>query len=194
MALPDRTPITEADYLALEATSETKHEYANGEILAMTGASWNHNVICMNVGAQLNVQLADRNCTVTSNDLRLNVQSTRSYRYPDVMVICGEPQFVNDRTDTINNPIVVIEVLSEGTEIIDRDAKLHEYLQIDTVQEYLLIAQSEAKIERYLRQQSGDWLYSRVTELSDTLTLPSIDCTLKLADLYNKVTLSNEDE
>lgn len=192
MAAPHQHYWTEADYLAFEAASDIKHEFANGAIIAMTGASWKHNVICVNTSTTLNVQLATKDCRVTANDLRLKVLSKRSYRYPDVMVICGDPQFVDDRTDTISNPTVIIEVLSEKTALIDRNEKLDEYLQIEAVQEYVLISQAAAKIERYLRQESGDWLYSHATGLDSSLDLPSIDCVLALTDVYKKVTLESD--
>lgn len=190
MALPSQEVWTEAEYLAFEQDSAEKHEFADGKILAMTGASWTHNLICVNTSTTLNVQLANSDCRVTSNDLRLKVNSKHHYRYPDVMVICGAPEFVPKRNDTITNPKVVIEILSESTALIDRNDKLDEYIQIESVQAYVLISQSEAKVERYLRQAtSKDWLYTQVTGLDSILELPSIDCTLTLADIYNKVTL-----
>ena len=201
MALPPHQEyLTEAQYLAYEDESDLRHEYANGQIIAMTGASWTHNLICVNTSTSLNVQLMNKNCRVTSGDLRLKVSSRRHYRYLDVMVICGEPQFVANRVDTISNPVVVIEVLSESTALTDRNDKLEEYLQVDSVQEYVLISQSEPRIERYLRQTagdtsgeaSGDWLYSHASGLQNSIDLPSIGCTLALADVYNKVDLSAE--
>jgi Uma2 family endonuclease len=193
MALPDRKHWTEAEYLAFEQTSDMKHEYVDGKIVAMTGASWNHNLICVNTSTSLNLQLTNRDCRVTSNDMRLKVVSKLSYRYPDVMVVCGAPQFAGGRTDTITNPILIVEVLSETTALIDRNEKLDEYLQIDSLQEYVLISQDEPKIERYLRQPSGDWLYTQVVGLQHSIDLPSIGCKLALSDVYKKVTLTPED-
>lgn len=188
MALPTPETMSEADYLAMDDASEIRHEYANGQALAMTGASWNHNLICVNIATQLNRQLAQKNCHVTTNDLRLKVLSRKHHRYPDVMVVCGEPQFVDERTDTISNPTMIAEVLSATTALTDRNEKLEEYLQIETVQEYLLVSQTEAKIERYRRQPSGDWVYSRISGNQSQIKLPSLGCTLMLANVYQKVT------
>ncbi|MEQ8673653.1 MAG: Uma2 family endonuclease [Aggregatilineales bacterium] len=190
MALPSQDLWTEAEYLAFEQESAEKHEFADGKIIAMTGASWVHNLICVNTSTTLNVQLADTECHVTSNDLRLKVDSKHHYRYPDVMVICGTPEFVLKRNDTITNPVVVIEILSESTALIDRNDKLDEYTRIESVQAYVMISQTEAKIERYLRQaDSADWLYTRVSGLESVLEIPPIHCTLKLSEIYNKVEL-----
>lgn len=194
MALPSQQYLTEAAYLAFEDDSDFKHEYANGQVVTMTGASWAHNIISVNTSTSLNVQLAQKDCRVTAGDMRVKVLAKESYRYPDVMVICGEPEFVQERQDTISNPTVVIEVLSEGTALMDRNEKLEEYIQIETLQEYVLISQAEAKVERYLRQESGDWLYTQATGLESSIALPSIECTLALTDVYNKVTLEADDK
>ena len=192
-ALPEQVPtgMTEAEYLELECTSEIKYEYAGGEVFAMTGASWNHNIISVNTSTRLNIQLVNQDCGVTGSDLRLKVIAEGSYRYPDIMVICGEPQFVDDRVDTVSNPTVVIEVVSPSTALVDRNDKLNEYLQLDSLQEYILISQHEARVERYLRHQS-DWLYTQVAGLQNSLDLPSISCTLKLSDIYQKVSFAQD--
>jgi Uma2 family endonuclease len=183
--------MTEAEYLAFEEQSELKHEFVNGEILAMTGASWKHTVICTNLGIAIGRQIADKNCTAVLADMRLKVESTVSYRYPDMMVICGEPEFVNKRVDTISNPTVIIEVLSTATALIDRNEKLREYRQIDTVQEYLLVSQNEARIEKFVRQNKDVWIYTETIGLLKALDLPSIGCVLKLADVYNKISFDS---
>lgn len=189
MAISQPDSWTEAAYLAFEETSDIRHEFTDGVLVAMTGGSWNHNLICVNTSTTLNMQLADTDCRVTSNDMRLKVAARVSYRYPDVMVICGVPQFHTDRVDTITNPTVVIEVLSASTALTDRNDKLGEYLQIPSVREYGLISQHETKIERYLRQPSGNWLYTQVSDPTGSIDLPSLGCTLALADVYRKVTL-----
>ncbi len=192
-ALPQPEPsvVTETEYLEFECASELKYEYVDGDIVAMTGASWNHNVICVNTSTSLNNQLVDKPCMITANDLRLKIATARSYRYPDVMVVCGEPSFVDERVDIIDNPIVVVEVLSDSTALVDRNEKLHEYLQLASLQEYVIVSQYVPKIERYLRQDSGDWLYTQVTDMNSSVNLPSINCKLTLADMYRKVSFDN---
>ena len=183
--------MTEAEYLAFEEQSEVKHEFANGKIYAMTGASWNHNVICANLSIAIGRQLIDKNCTIVPGDLRLKVTSTLSYRYPDIMVICGQPNFVDKRTDTISNPTVIIEVLSAATALIDRNEKLREYRQIETVQIYLLVSQNEARVEKFVRQDKDAWVYTETIVLEKSLDLLSIGCVLVLADVYNKVSFDS---
>lgn len=185
--------MTEAEYLEFEENSEFKNEYVNGRVYAMAGASWTYTVINQSTGTTLDMQLLDKPCIVVSSEIKLKVESKKvSFRYPDIMVVCSEPQFVNERVDTIDNPTVIIEVLSPSTALEDRNAKLEEYTCLKSLQEYVLISQDEAKIERYLRQQSGDWLYSNVRGLDAKLKLPSIGVTLDFAFVYKKVTLKHE--
>jgi Uma2 family endonuclease len=183
--------MTEAEYLEFEQNSDLKHEFVDGKVYAMTGGSVRQNVICLNVGTTLNVQLADKDCIVSSPDTRVKVRSRISYRYPDVTVICGQVEYAENRVDTITNPIVLIEVLSPGTAVVDHNQKLDEYIQINSLQEYVIISQNDAKIERYLRQESGDWLYTQMTGLDAVLDLPSIGCKLALADVYRKLSLTD---
>jgi len=192
MALPDHNQLTEAEYLTFEDDADTKHEYAAGQVIAMTGASWAHNVIGVNVSSQLHSQLIGKTCTVTANDLRLKVEAEVSYRYPDVMAVCGEPSFIKGRTDTITNPTLIVEILSKTTAFIDHNTKLDEYTQIPTLQAYLLIDQTQAKLIRYLRQGAQDWLYTAFTGLDAHVQLPFIGCELRLADVYENITLNGD--
>jgi Uma2 family endonuclease len=192
VAASQQEPIrmTEAEYLAFEQDSDIKHEFVNGDVFAMTGASWRHNVICSNVNIALGGQLANKDCTVVASDMRLKVASRVSYRYPDLMVVCGDPAFVDDRTDTISSPTVVIEVLSASTALVDHNEKLHEYIRLTSLHEYILISQDAAQVERFLRQEADEWLYKQITGIESRLDLRSIGCTLALSDVYNKVTFN----
>lgn len=182
-----------AEYLDFEEKSEIRHEYVNGRILAMAGASWNHTVITQSTGTVLDNQLLDTPCVVVSSEVKLKVDSKKvSFRYPDIMVVCAEPQFEENRTDTIINPTVIVEVLSPSTALEDHNVKLDEYTRLDSLQEYLLISQDEAKIERYLRQESGDWLYTNVKGLGSSLELASIGVKLDFASVYKKITLKHD--
>lgn len=185
--------MTETEYLEFEDNTDLKHEYANGRIVAMTGGSLRHNIVTSNTSTTLNNQLKDKDCIVPSNDTRVKVDSERvSYRYPDVTVICGEPEFFDDLVDTITNPIVLIEVLSPSTEIDDRNDKLDEYLRLQSLQEYVLISQNQAKIERFLRHESGEWRYTKAQGIETSLHLESIKCDLVLSDIYLKVTFEDD--
>jgi Uma2 family endonuclease len=186
--------MTEAEYLAFEEQSEIKHEFVNGEVFAMTGASTNHNLICSNTIVTLGSQLADKDCFVLTSDTRVKVQSKRSYRYPDITIICGQIQHFNNRVDTVINPTVLIEVLSPSTAVVDLNQKFDEYTQIASLQEYVIIAQDETKIRRFLRQDSGDWLLTQAIGLDTSLELPSLGCRIALADIYRKVTFDLPDD
>ena len=196
MAQPqEKDPLymSESEYLEFEEKSETRHEYVNGRVKAMAGASWTHTVITQSTGTTLDMQLLDTECVVVSSEIKLKVDSKKvSFRYPDVMVVCGEPDFVDNRVDTIDNPKLIVEVLSPSTALEDRNEKLDEYTRLESLQEYVLISQDEARIERYLRQDSGDWLYSNVRGLDASLILPSIGVTLDFTFVYKKITLKHD--
>ena len=124
--------------------------------------------------------------------MRVFVPKTRLYAYPDIVVVCGEPQFLDDVPDTLINPLVLIEILSDSTEGYDRGEKFKNYRSIDSVREYVLVTQDRPAIEKYIRHGDGFWMLSDATGLDATITLESIDCTLKLADVYDKVKFSKE--
>jgi Uma2 family endonuclease len=187
MALPQYDPyMTESEYLAFERESDIRHEYVDGEIYAMSGGSWNHSVIISNTNRSLGNQLEGQPCISISSEMRLHVASAKAYRYPDVMVVCGEPLIREDRTDIITNPIVLIEVLSPSTASIDHIEKKYEYFQIPTVNEYLIVSQDKPQIERYLRQNDDTLLNDMVSGLDAMIELSSINCTLEPSDVYQQ--------
>ncbi len=189
MALSNQQPYTSPEeYLELERASDQRHEYVAGEVYAMAGGSWNHSVIISNTNRSFGNQLVGKGCTSLASDMRLHVSSVKAYRYPDVLVVCGEPQFHNNQTDIITNPIVVVEVLSQSTASVDHIEKKYEYFQIPSVNEYLLISQDQPHIERYLRQDDDSLLNNTVSGLDAVMNLPSIHCTLKLSDVYQDIT------
>jgi Uma2 family endonuclease len=179
--------LTPEQYLEMERKSETKNEYLNGEVFAMTGASRWHNRIVINLVYGLESQLHTRPCSVYSNDLRVKVQKSGLYTSPDIVVGCGEEKFEDEHLDTLLNPLLVIEVLSDSTEAYDRGAKFAHYQQIDSLMEYLLIAQERYSVEQYVRHSGKEWLYSIVTSADGKASLKSIECELKLAEIYFKV-------
>jgi Uma2 family endonuclease len=187
MSLQPSAYLTPKEYLALERGAEYKSEYLAGEIFAMAGTSERHNLIAGNVFAELHAQLRKRPCKVYVSDVRLKVNRTGLYTYPDVMVVCGETQFADDQQDMILNPTVIIEVLSESTEGYDRGKKFEHYRKLDSLSEYILIAQDRYHVERYVRQPDNQWLLAETDNVHDTLSLTSIACNLALADIYDKV-------
>jgi Uma2 family endonuclease len=186
---PDLTP---EEYLALERQAQHKSEYVNGRIYAMTGASRAHNLIVGNLVRELGTQLRGRPCETYASDMRVKVNQTGLYTYPDVVVVCGEPHFEDAQVDTLLNPTAIIEVLSESTESYDRGEKFAHYRRLQSLQEYVLIAQDKVRAECYVRE--GDrWILSEVAELDETLVLTSVGCTLRLRDVYERVDLGNPD-
>jgi Uma2 family endonuclease len=176
-----------AEYLNFERKSEIKHEYIAGDVLSMSGASAAHNVITANALASLHRQVLQRNCTVFPSDMRVGIIQQNIYVYPDVTVVCGTIEFGDAEQDTVLNPTVIIEVLSPSTENYDRGKKSQYYRTIPSLQEYLLIAQGEYYIEHFVRYSEHQWLFSEVMQEQGSLHLASIDCTLQLQDIYNKV-------
>lgn len=187
MSLQPKPHLTPEEYLACERATEEKHEYFQGEVFAMGGASLTHVRVVSNLVRTLGSQLLGKPCEVLATDMRVNVSRTGLYTYPDVSVLCDEPQFDDDQRDTLLNPRLIIEVLSPSTEAYDRGKKFSHYLTIESLAGYLLVAQDQPRIEQYIRQPSGDWLWHEATGLEGTIRLPSIECELKLAEVYDRV-------
>src|SRR5580698_4761492 len=160
MSASPRPRVSPEQYLEAERAAEFRSEYYDGRIYAMSGGSWVHSVVIGNLTAALVVALKKRPCSVTSSDLRLRVSPAGLYTYPDVMVVCGEPRFVDQRTDTVVNPALVIEVLSPSTEGYDRGFKAAQYRTIESLKEYALVSQSEARVEVFRRESAHEWLMS----------------------------------
>ena len=189
MASNPKTYYTAEEYLALERSSEIKHEYYNGEIFAMSGATEEHVLIVTNLVVELGSQLKTGRCKVYSNDLRVRVSPTGLYTYPDVIVLCDEARFSDTQEDTLVNPALIIELLSESTKDYDRGGKFEQYRTIDSFVEYLLIAQDRPHVEHYARQRDGSWLFHETNNLEDTLQLKSAPCSLRIADIYARIEL-----
>lgn len=193
-AQPEAT-ISEEAYLEAERSGTIKHEYFRGRIYVMTGAKESHNLIAANTLASLHGQLRKKPCRVYPSDMRIKVLRTGLNTYPDVVVVCGQPLFTDDVRDTIVNPTVIVEVLSSSTERYDRGVKFQNYRTVDTLQDYVLVSQEHHHIECYTRQESGLWLLQEVDGIKEKIDIRSIECTLSLQDVYEKVELeeSNND-
>lgn len=183
-AMPRLTP---EEYLVIERQADTKSEYLNGEMFAMSGASRWHNLVTTNLAGELRAQLKGRACEVYSSDQRVHIPATRLYTYPDVVVVCGEPRFEDALLDTLLNPKLVIEVLSPTTEAYDRGEKFEHYQSIESLLEYLLVDPARPRVEHYLRQDGNHWFLTVLESLDATLPLTSIQCKLPLAEIYDKV-------
>lgn len=179
--------LTPEQYLEIERKAEFKSEYYNGEMFAMSGAREAHVLLVLNATWILGPQLRSRPCRLYSNDMRVRVNATGLYTYPDISVVCGERQFLDDRRDTLLNPTLLIEVLSESTEAYDRGRKSEHYRSLPSLREYLLIASDRISVDLFTRQADDHWLLTAVGKPEDIIQLDSVGCQLKLGDLYENV-------
>lgn len=183
---------TAAEYLALERRATYKSEYVNGHIIAMSGASRRHNLIAANISRELSSQLRGRPCESYISDMRVRVSETGLYTYPDVVAVCGDIRFADEQTDTLLNPAVIVEVLSASTEAYDRGDKFAHYRRLASLHDYVLVSQDAVRVEHYVRQ-GEKWLLSEANLPTDTVSLASIQCTLVLEDIYDKVRFDTAD-
>lgn len=186
MASEPKHRLTVHDYLTLERRAETRSEYLDGEMFALAGASHEHNVIVTNTVAALRPQLRAKGCTLYANDMRVRTPAD-FLAYPDVVVLCGERKFDDPRRDTILNPTIIFEVLSDSTRDYDRGTKFAYYREVPSLAEVLLIAQDRPHVEHYVRQASDRWVLIELNDLGSVLELPTIDCKLALTDVYEEV-------
>ena len=204
MLLNKKYKITPQEYLIAERLSESKNEYFNGEIFAKAGASMEHNQISSNIVRVLGNQLVESQCTVLANDMKIKIEAIEKYTYPDIVVVCGNVEFEQDKensddkaikdeyereNDILLNPIVIMEILSASTEGYDRGDKFSHYQFIDSFIEYLLISQYVCRVEKFIRQKDKTWIYSTYSNLEDTVKIESINCDLPVAEIYRKVNL-----
>lgn len=190
MALPQRyiekDEYTEEEYLRWEKDAPYKSEYVHGEIRAMAGGTENHGAIAVNVSAELRAALRGRGCRTLSSDVKVRTPSG-VFRYPDVSVVCGQSHYHGRGRSVITNPLIVVEVLSDGTAATDRGEKLQEYQTIESLQAYLLVDQDSPRVACYTRRENGHWDYHTVTGLENALTIPTLEITLALAEVYDEI-------
>ena len=187
MSLPVRSGVTEAEYLAFERASDEKHEFHAGRIYALAGTSREHGLVALNLGAELRGALRGRPCETFVGDIRVRVSDTGLSTYPDVVVACGEPAWLDAEVDTLLDPTVVVEVLSPSTERYDRGDKFAHYCRLPSLAEYVLVATERPRVERFARQ--GDvWVLSEADGLDATLALDALGCRIPLAAIYERVT------
>jgi Uma2 family endonuclease len=190
MATNPKTYLTPEQYLEIERKAEFKSEYYQGEMFAMGGARWTHNRLVANLIASLHQQLHAGPCQTLPSDMRVQVDATGLYAYPDVIVVCGEPKFLDENRDTLLNPRLIVEVLSPSTEFYDRVRKFELYRSVESVSEYLLVSSVRVSTDLYTRQPDDRWLLSTATRIEDSFELQSVGARLVLSDLYEKVDLA----
>lgn len=179
---------TPEEYLALEEKAEYRSEFNDGFIVAMAGGTINHAQITANISRNLGNRLT-KNCTSLTQDVKVRVENYRKFYYPDVLVICGEPILFQKRNDTITNPILLVEVISESTEAKDRGEKMLAYRTLDSLQEYVLVSQNSAVVEQFSKNQDGKWIHSATIGLKSKVYFESIAVEISLEEIYQRVKL-----
>jgi Uma2 family endonuclease len=180
--------ITEEAYLAEERRSSVKHEYYNGSVYAMAGASERHNLIAINIAASLHGQLRGKGCRVYPSDMRLKIVKTALNTYPDFAIVCGQSEFTDPvKRDTLLNPIIIIEILSPSTERYDRGMKFQHYRTIPSLKEYILVSQNDHVIEKFTRQATKEWVLTEAIGSEAEMALFSVQGSLVLKDVYDQV-------
>ncbi len=179
--------LTEFEYLELERAAEFKSEFFDGEMFAMAGGTPQHSLIATNLGREFGNGLKGKQCVPYNSDLRIKVEATGLFTYPDLSVICGPPRFPEGTDDTVVNPTVIVEVLSDSTEAYDRGKKFENYRQVPTLQEYLLVSQKEPRLELFTRQSDNTWVLSEAVGLESALELRSLSISLSLAEIFANV-------
>ncbi len=190
MSTVPNTRLTAEQYLAIERVAQFRSEFYRGEMFAMVGASRKHNLITVNVASELHRQFKDRKCEVYQSDMRVKVNATGLYTYPDVVATCDEPRFEDNHVDTFVNPKVIVEVLSPSTELWDRGKKFEHYRSIPSLRECVLISQDHVLVEKFAINADGEWALRDYRTLEDILDLDSISCQIKLSDIYARIDFS----
>ncbi len=192
-AEPQKKIISPEEYLVMEAVSPVKHEYFNGEIFQMAGASFFHNLLTMNISGLLFSRIDKKQCSVVQSEMRLKIEGSGLFTYPDVMVVCGRPELVKIKgLDSLLNPVLIVEVLSPSTEAYDKGDKFDHYRTLGSLQEYVLVWQDKKRVARYRRLKDGSWLLNDFIGESADIELTSVGCTLTVDEIYDKVELEDQ--
>ena len=183
--------ITQGEYLELERQAQTKSEYLNGDVFAVSGGTASHALIAPNLVGELRQKLTDRPSKTFTSDLRVKVSSSGLYTYPDVTVVCGELELADGPSDTVTNPILLVALLSEST--INYGEKFDFYRELPSLVEYLTVAQDKVQIEQHTRQVTGQWLLTETKDPGAVLILPSLAVEIRVVDIYEKVEFPNKE-
>lgn len=192
MERPEGREYTPEEYLTLEEKSSGRHEYFDGRIYAMTGGSADHARIAGNAFAALRARFAGRPCEAFISDIKVRVEASGLYTYPDVSALCGPPRFESERHGVLLNPSVLVEVLSPSTASYDRGQKFAHYRRVPSLREYVLVEQDQVHVERFARvdARGDEWAMSVIEDIEASVELPSIDCAIPLRELYERVELA----
>jgi Uma2 family endonuclease len=188
-AVPKSSFSSFQDFLEWEQQQEERYEYTEGQVFAMSGGTYNHSVVAQSIGAALmnGIKVSGKNCTVANCDLKVFIEAFESSCYPDVMVVCGSPEFHKKNQSVITNPLLIVEVLSSATASYDRGTKFMKYRSLPSFREYLLVAQDEPKVESWTKKEENLWQISNATGLDSKVHLFSLGIDLLLEDIHNQV-------
>ena len=177
------------EYLGMERNAGVKHEYVEGQMFAMSGGTLAHSQIPLNIAVALKRQPDGKGCGVSNSDLRIQISPSGPFVYPDLSIYCGEPQLADNQRDCLLNPTVIFEVLSKSTEAYDRGQKFAHYRRVRSLRDYVLISQSEPRIEVFSRGESGPWVLAEFVGLEAICLIPGVGCEIPLAEVYRDVRL-----
>lgn len=190
-ALPKKEKYTPAEYLALEEKAETRSEFWNGEIVAMAGGNINHQQTVVNLSRVLGNKIYGK-CRIFPIAMKVWVKKRNKFFYPDLTIICDKPSFYKNRRDTIDNPKMIVEVLSKSTASFDRAEKFLSYQTLESMGEYVLVSQEKALIEQFVKREDGNWIYQATIGFESEVVFPSIKTPLKLSEIYDLVEFEEE--
>ncbi len=180
------------EYLAYDDRSERRNEFDSGLVISMAGGSLNHAAIISNVVRAIGNRLG-KHCSIYSTDLRVCVEPSERFYYPDVFVVCGRPSLFDKRNDTVTNPILIVEVLSKKTEARDRGEKMLAYRGLESLREYVLISQSNPIVEQFVRKKEGTWLHQATIGMKSKLRFDSIEVELGLDEIFQRIEFKDKD-
>ena len=179
---------TPESYLNFERASDSRHEYLDGEIYAMAGESLSHSRVCVNLGGEVRAKLKGKPCEALSPNMKVRTSNASLFSYPDLTIVCGEPQFHDRKKDVLTNPQVIFEVLSPSTADYDRTTKFQRYrMGNETLTDYILVSQDKPFVEHFTKQANDSWVYQSHGSIGDTLKIETIECELNLREIYDRV-------
>lgn len=187
MGAPEIKYFTEKEYLDSERLALDKHEFYKGDIFAMSGASISHNIIAMNCYIDLGTKLKGKNCMPFGSDLRIHIPKNTLYTYPDISIICGEIEKTDDKFDTVTNPSVIIEILSESTKNYDKGGKFTLYRDIESLKEYILIDSEAVMVEKFIKNSDNSWQLTEYKKMEEHFTIETVAIQIELTTVYQGV-------
>ena len=190
--MPATIATSPQEYLAFERVSKQKHEYFQGKLVAMAGASLIHNRLVANLLGEIREPLKNKPCEILPSDIRVSTPSRESYMYPDAVIVCGQPEMEDDKFDTLKNPVVIFEILSPSTEDHDRGRKFFFYRQIPSFKEYILVDSTKPFVEISRQEENGAWKFETITDPEGQLFISSIGISIPMAEVYRNVSFQTE--